>query len=209
MGDMGIGSGKPSRSIPLAGDVVIQVPKGLKPLGRTGLTHGYHCGDVVEIPTSLTCNVCPLYHIKKKSHRHPLACAEGKQNLICPILTLRQVAWAEMLIGEVREVTGGEPRASDHARVEQIVRIRSRIFQIENFLKVGGLIDLRKGEMRNVGERLTTVENSLSRALSDFRQALDSRRNGQKPAPRLEEYLEVRSKEGEDEEDDGHHPGDS
>lgn len=208
MGGKGEGSGEIPQLMPLAGDVVIQVPKGFKPHGRTGLTHGYHCRDVVEIPTSLTCNVCPLFHVKKKNHRHPLACAEGKRNLVCPILTLRQVAWSGLLISEFREVTGGEPRASDKARIEQIVRIRSRIFQVENYLKVAGFIDLRKGEMRNVSERLTTVENSLSRALSEFRQALDSHRNGNPTAPRLEEYLEVKAGEEEGGKDDGHHPGD-
>jgi len=96
-------------------------------------------------------------------------------------------------------VTGSEPTSSDNARIEQIVRHRSRIFQIENYLKVAGLIDLAKGEVRNVGDRLTTTENALSRALSEFRQAMSERRvANQGQGPRLEDYRkQIQSKPGE------------
>ena len=156
-----------SREVPepksAPGELVVSAPKGALPLGRTGTKHGYHSRDAVEIPTSLTCNLCPLYHVKRKDRRHRLACLEGKLNQVCPILIRRQIHWAEALIDEVREVTGGDPSASDRARIEQIIRHRSRVFQVENYLKVAGLIDLKKGEVRNVGDRLTTVENALSR----------------------------------------------
>lgn len=180
----------------LPGEVRIGAPKGVLPLGRTGVTHGYHCADAVEIPTSLTCNTCVLYHLKRKDRRHPLACKEGRLNQVCSILSRRQVAWAVELIEELREATGSPPTASDRARIEQIVRHRSRLFQCENYLKVAGLLDLKTGTMRNVGERLNTVENALSRSLSEFRQAIAERRDQKPSGPRLEEYLEVRD-EGE------------
>jgi hypothetical protein len=94
------------------------------------------------------------------------------------------------MIGEVTDATGSPPTPSDNARIEQIIRHRSRIFQIENYLKIAGLIDLKKGEVRNVADRLTTTENALSRTLAELRQALAERRAvRQAPGPRLEEYL--------------------
>jgi hypothetical protein len=94
------------------------------------------------------------------------------------------------MIGEVTDATGSPPTPSDNARIEQIIRHRSRIFQIENYLKIAGLIDLKKGEVRNVAERLTTTENALSRTLAELRQAMAERRSvRQAPGPRLEEYL--------------------
>ncbi len=186
---------------PLPGEVVIRAPRGMKQMGRTGVTHGFHCADAIEIPTSLTCNVCPLYHVRRKDRRHNLACPEGRKNQICPILMRRQIQWAESLILEVREATGQIPTASDRARIEQIVRHRSKIFQVENYLKVAGLIDLKKGEIRNVAERLTTTENALSRSLSEFRQAVESRRDAKSPALTLAEYLEVKG-EGNDSSND-------
>ncbi|MFQ5745196.1 MAG: hypothetical protein ACE5HV_16685 [Acidobacteriota bacterium] len=125
------------------------------PSNRAGVRHGWHCQDAVQIPTSLTCNQCPLYHVKRKDRRHPLSCPEGRKNQVCPILTRLQLQWGEGLISEVHAVTGGPPLPSDNARIEQIIRHRSKIFQIENYLKVAGLIDLRKGEIRNVADRLT------------------------------------------------------
>lgn len=178
---------------PLApGDLVIhQEPE--SSLGQKGATkHGWHSGDAIRIPTSLNCSLCPLYHVKKKDKRHRLACKEGRKNRICPILTQLQQDWAFGLVGEIREATGTEPTSSDKARIEQIVRHRSRIFQIENFLKVAGLIDLAKGETRNVADRLTTTENALSRSLADFRQALSERRSAhQGQGLRLEDYLKA------------------
>lgn len=172
------------------------------PRSETDLTHkgavkhGWHSGDAIRIPTSLTCNQCPLYHVKKKDNRHRLACKEGRKYLICPILSQLQQDWVFGLIDEVRTATGSEPTSSDRARIEQIVRHRSRIFQIENYLKVAGLIDLAKGEIRNVGDRLTTTENALSRTLSEFRQSLSERRAAhQVQGPRLEDYLkQIQSK---------------
>ena len=186
--------------VPLAEDlpaeIRVPVPKGLVPPGQTGVKHGYHMSGSIEVPTSLMCNVCPLYHVKRKDRRHPLSCKHGKKNQTCPVLCARQVTWAAEFISEVKDVTGESPTASDRARIEQIIRHRSRIFQVENYLKVAGLIDLTKGTIRNVGERLTTLENALSRSLSEFRQALAERREVQPQAPRLEEYLKVKG--GED-----------
>jgi hypothetical protein len=179
----------------LPAEIRIPVVRGVLPLGRTGIRHGYHCGDAVEIPTSLTCNCCPLYHVKRKDHRHPLSCKHGRKHQTCPILTARQVGWAHELITEVSEATGVPPTATDRIRIEQIVRLRSRIWQIENFLKVVGLLDLKAGEMRNVSERLTTVENALSRSVGEFRQAIAERRVAKPSAPTLSEYLEVKGQE--------------
>ena len=172
------------------GDLVVSPEPGTLPAQKGGTKHGWHSGDAIRIPTSLTCSLCPLYHVKKKDKRHRLACSEGRKNLICPILTRLQQDWAFGLIGEIRDATGGDPASSDNARIEQIVRHRSRIFQIENYLKVAGLIDLARGETRNVSDRLITTENALSRSLSDFRQALSERRAAhQGDGPRLEDYL--------------------
>ena len=172
------------------GELEIKAPQGVLPPERAGVKHGWHSQDVVQIPTSLTCNLCPLYHVKRKDRRHPLSCPEGRKNQTCPILIHQQQRWAFGLIGEIEEVTGVPPTPSDNARIEQIVRHRSRIFQIENYLKVAGLIDLQKGEVRNVADRLTTTENSLSRTLTEFRQALAERRAANMASgPRLEDYL--------------------
>lgn len=174
----------------LPAQLEIRAPRGCLPPERAGLLHGYHSQDAVQIPTSLTCNLCPLYHVKRKDVRHPLACSEGRKNQICPILTRQQQVWAFGLIREVEDAGGGPPTPSENFRIEQIVRHRSRIFQIENYLKVAGLIDLKKGEVRNVADRLTTTENALSRVLAELRQALAERRaNRASPGPRLEDYL--------------------
>lgn len=177
-------------------DLVVKPEPGTLPAQKGSTTHGWHSGDAIRVPTSLNCSLCPLYHVKKKDKRHRLACKEGRKHLICPILTQLQQDWAFGLISELRDVTGGEPTSSDNARIEQIVRHRSRIFQIENYLKVAGLIDLAKGEIRHVADRLTTTENSLSRTLSEFRQALSERRASNKAGgPRLEDYLkQIQSK---------------
>ena len=170
---------------------MISPSPGTLPAQKGATKHGWHSGDAIRIPTSLTCNLCPLYHVKKKDKRHKLACKEGRKNRICPILTALQQEWAFGLIGEIRDATGSEPTSSDNARIEQIVRHRSRIFQIENYLKVAGLIDLVKGEIRSVADRLTTTENALSRGLAEFRQALSERRASNKvQGPRLEDYLQ-------------------
>jgi len=174
----------------LPGEMVVRPLPGTVPGQKGAVKHGWHSEDAIQIPTSLTCNLCPLYHVKKKDRRHPLSCKEGKVNLTCPILARQQQAWAFGLMAEIREATGSDPVPSDNARIEQIVRHRSRIFQIENYLKVAGLIDLVKGEMRNVADRLTTTENALSRVLAEFRQSLSERRAAkQGQGPRLEEYL--------------------
>jgi len=185
----------------LPAEVRVPVPRGTMPLGQTGMKHGYHAG-AVEVPTSLTCNVCPLYHVKRKDHRHPLACRHGKKHRICPILAARQMEWAAELISELQEATGQEPTASDRARIEQIIRHRSRIWQVENYLKVAGILDLKQGEMRNVGERLTTLENALSRSLSEFRQAISERRAAKPTGLRLDEYLALPEKGAGSETDD-------
>jgi hypothetical protein len=168
----------------------IQPPRGCIDRSQSATKHGWHSDVAVQIPTSLTCNLCPLYHVKRKDRRHPLACPEGRKNQVCPILTHMQQDWACGLIREIEEATTTPPTPSDNARIEQIVRHRSRIFQIENFLKVAGLIDLQKGEVRNVADRLTTTENALSRVLAEFRQAMSERRaSRQGQGPRLDEYL--------------------
>jgi len=180
----------PQLSGDMPGELTIRASEGCLPANRSGVKHGFHSGDAVQIPTSLTCNLCPLYHVKKKDHRHPLSCPSGRKNQVCPILSELQRQWAFGLIGEIRDTSGSEPSPSDNARIEQIVRHRSRIFQIENFLKVAGLIDLNKGELRNVADRLTTTENALSRALSEFRQAVsDKQAASEGQGPRLEDYL--------------------
>jgi len=184
-------SGKTTKLVrPVPGQVEIRAPRGCLPPEKAGTKHGWHSADAVQIPTSLTCALCPLYHVKRKDKRHKLACPEGRRTRICPILTELQVGWACGLIREIEEAAGAPPTPSDNARIEQIVRHRSRIFQIENYLKVAGLIDLQKGEVRNVADRLVTTENALSRVLTEFRQALAERRANQATAgPRLEEYL--------------------
>lgn len=164
--------------------------RGIKPKARTATVHGFHSGEAVEIPTSLSCNLCPLYHVKRKEKRHPLACPEGRKNQICPILTRRQIDWATGLIEEVRGATGRDPSASDRARIEQVVRFRSRLFQVENYLKVAGLIDLREGEVRAVADRLGGIESGLTRSLGELRQSMAEGREARRPpAPRLDEYL--------------------
>ena len=176
--------------VSLPAEMVVRPRPGTVPAQKGAVRHGWHSEDAVQIPTSLTCNLCPLYHVKKKDRRHPLSCREGRMNQTCPILTRQQQQWAFGLMAEIRQATGSDPVPSDNARIEQIVRHRSRIFQIENYLKVAGLIDLAKGEMRNVADRLTTTENALSRVLAEFRQALSERRAAhQGQGPRLEEYL--------------------
>ncbi|MCK5644556.1 MAG: hypothetical protein KAJ19_27405, partial [Gammaproteobacteria bacterium] len=124
----------------LPAQVEIRAPRGCLPPRRAGVTHGWHCEDSVQIPTSLLCSCCPLYHIKRKDKRHTLACPEGQKGRICAILTHLQQDWACGLIREVEETSGSLPTPSDCARIEQIVRHRSRIFQVENFLKVAGMI---------------------------------------------------------------------
>lgn len=178
----------------IPGEIILLPVRG-KPMGRTGVTHGFHCRDAIEIPTSLNCSVCPLYHIKKRDRRHALACRHGRKGKVCPILTERQLAWVSELVAEVREVTGEDPKASDRMRIEQVVRHRSRLFQVENYLKVAGFLDLREGVVRNVGERLTTLENALSRSLGEFRQSIAERRVTKPSAPTLSEYLEVTGEE--------------
>ncbi len=181
------------------GDLVVSPTRGTLPAQKGATKHGWHSGDAIRIPTSLTCSICPLFHVKKKDRRHRLACKEGRKNRICPILTQLQQDWAFGLIAEVRQVTGADPTSSDNARIEQIVRHRSRIFQVENYLKVAGLIDLAKGETRNVADRLTTTENALSRCLAEFRQAMSERRStGQGQGPRLEEYLKQIEPKGQE-----------
>jgi len=179
-----------AEAVTLPSEMVVRPRPGTVPAQKGATRHGWHSEDAVRIPTSLTCNLCPLYHVKKKDRRHPLACKPGRMNQTCPILTQLQQQWAFGLMAEIREATGKDPVPSDNARIEQIVRHRSRIFQIENYLKVAGLIDLAKGEIRNVADRLTTTENALSRVLTEFRQALSERRlSRQDRGPRLEEYL--------------------
>jgi len=160
---------------------------------RAGSTiHGFHAAEAVEIPTSLTCNLCPLFHVKRKDKRHPLACPEGKKGQVCPILTRKQVAWASELISEVRQTTGRDPSASQLATVEQIVRFRSRLFQCENYLAVAGFIDLREGQVRAVADRLGGVESGLTRALGELRQSMSDGRDTKHGAkPTLPEYLDA------------------
>ena len=184
-------------------ELEIRAPRGCLPAEKAGTKHGWHAQDVVQIPTSLTCNLCPHYHVKKRDRRHPLSCPEGRKNQTCPILIQHQQRWALGLIAEIEEVIGQPPTPSDCARIEQIIRHRSRIFQIENYLKVAGLIDLQKGEVRNVADRLTTTEHSLSRTLTEFRQAIADRRDhNAATGPRLEDYLK-RIETAEEEPDDG------
>ena len=176
---------------PVPGQVEIKAPEGCLPPERAGMKHGWHSNDAIQIPTSLTCNLCPSYHVKKKDRRHPLSCPEGRMNQICPVLVQQQQRWAFGLIEEIQKFTGQDPTPSDNARIEQIIRHRSKIFQIENYLKVAGLIDLVKGEVRNVADRLTTTENALSRVLTEFRQALSDRRGQAAQAnPNLKQYLQ-------------------
>lgn len=179
----------PLRERPFPAEVRIAT-RGIKPEHKGATVHGFHSPDAVEIPTSLSCNLCPLYHVKRKDKRHPLACPEGRKNRICPILTAKQEGWAVTLIDEVRQATGVDPSATDRARIEQVVRYRSRIFQLENYLKVAGMIDMRDGDTRAVAERLGRVENGLTRALAELRASMSEARERRRPAaPRLDEYL--------------------
>jgi len=180
-------------------ELVISTNPGTVLAQNSNTQHGWHSGDVIRIPTSLSCNLCPLYHVKKKDKRHSLACKEGRKNQICPILTRLQQEWAFGLINEIRDAAGVDPTSSDNARIEQIVRHRSRIFQIENYLKVAGLIDLVRGEIRNVADRVVTTENALGRALSDFRQAVAERKaTSKEDGPKLADYLQQIQTKGED-----------
>jgi hypothetical protein len=177
------------RERPFPAEVRIDT-RGIKPKERAGTVHGYHSTDAVEIPTSLTCNLCPLYHVKRKDKRHVLACPEGRKNQICPILTRKQEGWAVSLIDEVRQATGRDPTATDRARIEQVIRYRSRLFQVENYLKVAGLIDLKAGEVRAVADRLGGIESGLTRSLGELRQSMAEARDARRPpAPSLSEYL--------------------
>ncbi len=172
--------------------------RGIKPKSRASTVHGYHSADAVEIPTSLTCNLCPLYHVKRRDKRHPLACPEGRKGQVCPILSRRQVEWATALIEEVRQATGRDPAATDRARIEQVVRYRSRLFQVENYLKVAGLIDLKAGEVRAVADRLGGIESGLTRSLSELRASMAECRDARRPpAPTLPEYLDAMAKHRE------------
>ena len=191
---------EPQWSLP--GQVEIRAPKGCLPPERAGMKHGWHSQDSIQVPASLMCGCCPLYHIKKRDKRHPLACPEARKNRVCTILTRQQQQWAFGLIREIEESVGSPPTPSDNARIEQIIRHRSRIFQAENYLKVAGMIDLKKGEVRNVADRLVTTENALSRVLTEFRQALADRRDhNAATGPRLEDYLK-RIETAEEEPDD-------
>ncbi len=177
-----------TREKPFPAELII--PTDGKPYHKGGWRHGYHSEDVVSIPTSMGCDTCVLYAIRKKDPRHSLACPEGKKHAACAILMRYQENWVASLVGEIRQATGRDPSATDRARVEQIVRLRSRIFAIEVYIKAAGSIDLRTGELRNVMERLTGVENALTRALGELRASMAEGREARKgPAPRLEEYL--------------------
>ena len=188
----------------LPGQVEIRAPKGCLPPERAAMKHAWHSRDSIQVPTSLMCGCCPLYHIKRRDKRHPLACPAGKKNQVCRILARLQQNWAVGLIREIEESVGSPPTPSDNARIEQIIRHRSRIFQAENYLKVAGMIDLKRGEIRNVADRLVTTENALSRVLTEFRQALADRRDHRAAAgPRLEDYLkEVRAVEADADDED-------
>jgi hypothetical protein len=162
---------------------------------KGGWIHGYHSEDVVAIPTLMSCDTCVLYAIRKKDARHPLSCPEAKKHATCSILTRHQEGWVASLVGEGREATGKEPSATDRARIEQIVRLRSRIFAIETYVKAAGAIDLRTGELRAVMDRLNSVENSLTRALGELRASMAEARDARRPpAPRLDEYLSALAK---------------
>ena len=189
---------------PLPAEQRIKAPKGCLPPEKAGVKHGWHSQDSIQVPASLMCGCCPLYHIKKRDKRHPLACPEARKNRVCTILTRQQQQWAFGLIREIEESVGSPPTPSDNARIEQIIRHRSRIFQAENYLKVAGMIDLKTGEIRNVADRLVTTENALSRVLTEFRQALADRRDHRAAAgPRLEDYLkEVRAVEADADDED-------
>ncbi|MFN0149948.1 MAG: hypothetical protein ACKVU1_04440 [bacterium] len=179
------------RERPFPGEVRVTT-KGLLAFPKSQSIHGYHSAEAVEIPTTLTCNLCPLYHVKRKNRRHHLACPEGRRDAICPILTRKQIAWASELMNEVRQTSGRDPSASQLATVEQIVRYRSRLFQIENYLKVAGLIDLREGQVRAVADRLGGVESGLTRALGELRQSMSDGRDVKHGAkPTLPEYLDA------------------
>ena len=177
---------------PVPGHTVVRPPRGAVAPHKAGTKHGWHSTEVVEIPTTLQCNTCVLYALKRKDRRHPLACEEGRKNQVCVILLRLQQQWAEGLLREIQEATGTDATASDCARIEQIIRHRSRVFACENYLRVAGLIDVKSGEVRNVADRVVASENALSRCLTEFRQAVADRRDNQHtPGPRLDEYLKT------------------
>jgi len=166
------------------------IPTDGRPAQKGNWRHGFHSQDVVTIPTGMSCDTCVLYAIRKKDSRHPLACPEGKKHATCAILSRYQIAWVEGLVGEIRGATGRDPSPTDRARVEQIVRLRSRVFAIEVYIKAAGAIDLATGELRSVMDRLNTVEGALTRALGELRQSIaDARDNKKGPSLRLEDYV--------------------
>lgn len=153
-------------------------------------THGIHSKDVIAIPTLMSCDSCVLMAIRRKDPRSKLACPEGRKHATCAILARHQVAWVEGLVGEIREATGREPSATERARVEQVVRLRSRVFAVETYVRAAGAIDLRTGELRAVMDRLNSIENALTRSLDGLRNAIAEARAAKRGnAPSLAEYL--------------------
>lgn len=166
----------------------MRIDVGGKP--KAAWAHGYHSKDVVAIPTLMSCDSCVLMAIRRKDPRSKLACPEAKKHATCAILGRHQVAWVEGLVGEVREATGREPTATERARIEQVVRLRSRVFAVETYVRAAGAIDLRTGELRAVMDRINSIENALTRSLDGLRNAIAEARAAKRGnAPSLAEYL--------------------
>lgn len=168
-------------------------PPGLPVAGARrphGVVHGFHAKSAVSLANPMGCDTCVLAAIKKKNPRHPLACREARKHSRCSILERHQSNWVAGLVDEIRTATGGEPTALQRGAVEQIVRLRSRLFALETYLAAAGVVDVRTGEPRAIVDRMTSLENALGRATGELRSSIaDARAAKRGGAPSLTEYL--------------------
>jgi len=178
---------------PAAGTREAPYPPGL-PVGGArrphGVVHGYHAQNAIALANLMGCDTCVLAAIKKKNPRHPLACRESRKHARCSILDRRQTEWVAGLVEEIRNGTGQEPTAIQRGQVEQIIRLRGRLFALEIYMSAAGIVDVRTGEPRAILERSTSLENAIGRATGELRSSIaaarDAKRGG---APSLAEYL--------------------
>jgi len=155
-----------------------------------GVIHGYHAKGSISLANSMGCDVCVLAAIKKKNPRHPLACKEARKHARCSILERHQADWAAGLVEEIRTATGNEPTPIQRGQIEQILRLRGRIFALEVYLSAAGVVDVRTGEPRAIVDRMTSLENALGRATGELRSSIaDARAAKRGGAPSLAEYL--------------------
>jgi len=165
----------------------LQIAEGRR---RRGVIHGFHSKSAIALSNPMGCDTCVLSAIKKKNPRHPLACNEARKHARCSILERHQADWAAGLVEEIRNGTGQEPTAIQRGQVEQILRLRGRLFALEVYLSAAGLVDVRTGEPRAIVDRMTSLENALGRATGELRASIAAAREAKRGgAPRLAEYL--------------------